>query len=145
MTICERIQIFFIQEKILKIIIGCKTTCSKKCFQAFKKVVHKTAKATSELVENKIADAVTNSNGDKVVRQEPVEEERDEILIIIKMEHYKILKLLNDSTVSKFMPKKKQAVVNGVSSGQYSVNKNIRFRALMLNQIYVTIVMHALL
>ena len=41
------------------------------------------------------------------MRQEPVEEERDEILIIIKMEHYKILKLLNDSTVSKCMPKKK--------------------------------------
>ena len=56
------------------------------------------------------------------------------------MEHYKIFKLLNDSTVSKFMPKK-----IGVSGGQYSVNKNIRFRALMLNQIYVTIVMHALL
>ena len=106
MVICERIQIFFICEKILKTIIGYKTTCSKKCFQAFKKVVHKTAKATSELIENKIADAVTNSKGGKVVRQEPVEEERDEILIIIKMEHYKIFKLLNDSTVSKFMPKK---------------------------------------
>ena len=79
----------------------------QKMLSTFKKVVHKTSKATSELIENKIADAVTNSNGDKVVRQEPVEEERDEILIIIKMEHYKILKLLNDSIVSKFMPKKK--------------------------------------
>ena len=34
------------------------------------------------------------------------------------MEHYKISKLLNDSTVSKF----------DLSNGQYSANKNIRFK-----------------
>ena len=44
---------------------------------------------------------------------------------IIKMEHYKIWKLLNNSTVSKFVAKK-WVEVNYVSSGQYSVNKNTR-------------------
>ena len=42
------------------------------------------------------------------------------------MEHYKIYELLNDSTVSKFV--KKWIEVNYLSSGQYSVNKNIRFK-----------------
>ena len=46
------------------------------------------------------------------------------------MEHYKIYKLLNDSTVSKFV--KKWIEVNYLSSGQYSVNKNIRFKTSML-------------
>ena len=40
------------------------------------------------------------------------------------MERYKIL---NDSTVSKFLTKK-WIEVNDLSSGQYSVNKNIRFK-----------------
>ena len=39
------------------------------------------------------------------------------------MEHYKISKLLNDSTVSKFVTKK-WIEVNDLSSGQYYVNKN---------------------
>ena len=49
---------------------------------ASKKVVHK----AGEFIKNKIADAVTKSNDDKIVKQEPVEEiiirpeERDEIL-----------------------------------------------------------------
>ena len=47
------------------------------------------------------------------------------------MEHYKISKLLNDSTVSKFVTKK-WIEVNDLSSGQYSVNKNIRFKTSML-------------
>ena len=46
------------------------------------------------------------------------------------MEHYKIYKLLNDSTVSKFV--KKWIEVNYLSSGQYSVNKNIRFKTSVL-------------
>ena len=46
------------------------------------------------------------------------------------MQHYKISKLLNDSTVSKFMTKK-WIEVNDLSSGQYSINKNIRFKTLM--------------
>ena len=47
------------------------------------------------------------------------------------MEHYKISKLLNDSTVSKFVTKE-LIKVNDLSYGQYSVNKNIRFKTLML-------------
>ena len=47
------------------------------------------------------------------------------------MEHYKISKLLNDSTVSKFVTKK-WVEVNDLSSGQYSVNKNIGFKTSML-------------
>ena len=46
------------------------------------------------------------------------------------MEH-KISKLLNDSTVSKFVTIK-WIEVNDLSSGQYSVNKNIRFKTSML-------------
>ena len=45
------------------------------------------------------------------------------------MKHYK--KLLRNSTVSKFV-KKKWIEVNDLSSGQYSINKNIRFKNLML-------------
>ena len=41
-----------------------------KRLDASKKVVHK----VGEFVGNKIADAVTKSNDDKVVKQEPVEE-----------------------------------------------------------------------
>ena len=41
-----------------------------KRLDASKKVVHK----SGEFVGNKIADAVTKSNDDKVVKQEPVEE-----------------------------------------------------------------------
>ena len=47
------------------------------------------------------------------------------------MRNYKISKLLNDSTVSKFVTKK-WIEVNDLSSDQYSVNKNIRFRPSML-------------
>ena len=47
------------------------------------------------------------------------------------MEHHKILKLLNDSTVSKFVTRK-WIEVNDLPSGQYSVNKNIRFKTPML-------------
>ena len=46
---------------------------------------------------------------------------------IIKMEHYQITKLLNHSTVSKFLTKE-WIEVNALSSGQYSVNKDIRFK-----------------
>ena len=47
------------------------------------------------------------------------------------MECYGIRKLLNDSTVSKFVTKI-WVEVNDLSSGQYSVNKNIRFKTSML-------------
>ena len=41
------------------------------------------------------------------------------------MEHHKIFKLLNDWNVSKVVAKK-QIEVNDLSSGQYSISKNIR-------------------
>ena len=47
------------------------------------------------------------------------------------MEHYKISKLLSDSTVSKFVSKK-LIEVNDLSGGQYSANKNIKFKTRML-------------
>ena len=47
------------------------------------------------------------------------------------MEHSKISKLLNGSTVSKFVAKK-WVELNGLSSGQCSLYKNIRFKTSML-------------
>ena len=47
------------------------------------------------------------------------------------MEYYKISKLLKDSSVSKFVTKKWIAA-NDLSSRQYSVDKNIRFKTSML-------------
>ena len=78
-----------------------------------KKVVHKADKCLG----NKIEDTVIKSNDDKIKKQEPVQEitnspeKLEEVLnkwkkIIIKMEHYKISELLNDSTVSKFVRSK---------------------------------------
>ena len=108
-----------------------------------KKVVHE----AGEFLGNKISDAVTPSTDDKIVKQEPVEKiiippEKKRWNIkqikkgVIKMEHYKISKLLNDLTVSKFVTKK-WIEVNELSSGQYSVNKllqnfNILFKTSML-------------
>ena len=46
------------------------------------------------------------------------------------MDHYKISKLLNDSTVSKFVTKMVQ--VNDLSNCQYSVKENIRLKKPML-------------
>ena len=47
------------------------------------------------------------------------------------MEHYRISKLLNDSTVSKFVTRK-WIEVNDLSSSQDSVNKNTKFKTSML-------------
>ena len=47
------------------------------------------------------------------------------------MEHYKICKLLNDSTVSDFVTRK-WIEVNDLLGGQYSVNKNRMVKTLML-------------
>ena len=47
------------------------------------------------------------------------------------MEHYKISTLLNNSTISKFVTKK-WIEINDLSSGQYFVNKNVRFKTSML-------------
>ena len=49
------------------------------------------------------------------------------------MEHHKISKLLNDSTVSKFVTRK-WIEVNDLSGGQYSVKENITFKTSMLRQ-----------
>ena len=101
-----------------------------------KKVVHKTGN-TAE-----IADAVNKSNDDNNVKQElveeiiiPLEKKRRDIKqiekSIIKMEHSKISELLNDSTVSKIVTKK-WVERNNLSSDQYSVNTNIRFKTTLL-------------
>ena len=47
------------------------------------------------------------------------------------MEHQKKSRLLNDSTVSKLVTRK-WIEVNDLPGGQYSVNKNIRFKTPML-------------
>ena len=85
-----------------------------------KKIVYKTGK----FLGNKIANSITRLYGDKIVKTKPAVDEssRDveetiippekrrknirRIKTVIKMEHYKIFKLLNDSTVSKFGTKK---------------------------------------
>ena len=46
------------------------------------------------------------------------------------MEHYKISKLLNNSTVSKFVTKMCQSKY--LSTSQYSSTKNIKFKTSML-------------
>ena len=48
------------------------------------------------------------------------------------MEHHKISKLLNDSTVSKIVTRR-WIQINDWSGGQYSVNKNIRFKTPVLS------------
>ena len=47
------------------------------------------------------------------------------------MKQHKISKLLNDSTVSKFVTRK-WIEVKGLLGGQYSVDKNIRFKTPLL-------------
>ena len=47
------------------------------------------------------------------------------------MENHKISKLLNDTTVSKFVTRK-MIEVNDLSGRQYYINKNIRFKPLIL-------------
>ena len=69
-----------------------------------------------EFIGSEIAQAVTKSNNNKILKQEPFEEivilqeKRGTIKQIeksfIKMEHHGISKLLNDSPVSSFVTKK---------------------------------------
>ena len=47
------------------------------------------------------------------------------------MEYYKIFKLLNDSTVLKFVAKE-WIKINDLLKDQYFANKNIRFKTSML-------------
>ena len=90
-----------------------------------------------EFIGSKIAQAVTKSNNNKILKQEPFEEivilqeKRGTVKQIeksfIKMEHHEISKLLKDSPVSNFVTKK-WVEVNDLSSGQYSINKSIRIK-----------------
>ena len=50
------------------------------------------------------------------------------------MDHYKISKLLHSSVVSKFVTKK-WIDVNDLSSGQYPVDKNTRFKTSLLRSV----------
>ena len=83
-----------------------------------------------EFIGNKISDAVTKSKDNYSTRKKRGNNKKIE-KSIIKMEPYKISSLLNDSTVSNFLTKK-WVKVNDLSSGQYSDNKNIRFKTSML-------------
>ena len=95
------------KKQLLDTVLDAVKTASKKAVQK-----------VNEFIGNKIADAVTKSNNDKIVKQEPVEEiiipsekkrwniKQIKTSIIIQMENYKIFKLLNDSSVSKFVTKK---------------------------------------
>ena len=75
------------------------------------------SKKAGEFLGNKIADAITKSKDNKIVKQKYVEqtiippEKKRWIIkqfeeIIIKTEKYKIPKLLNDSSVSNIVTKK---------------------------------------
>ena len=90
---------------------------------ASKKVVHKAAEATGDIIDKNLR------NVEEIII--PSEKRRKNIKqikrSIIKMEHYKICKLLHNSTVLTFVTKN-WIEVNDSSSGQYSVNKNIRFK-----------------
>ena len=79
-------------------------------------MLQKVVNKAGEFSGNKVADAVTKSNKDKMEKQKRVEkiiippEEKNEILnkfrkSIIKMEHNEISKLLNNSTISKYVEK----------------------------------------
>ena len=57
------IWIFMICKKIKKTIIEYRTRCYKNCFQ-------KTFLESSEFLENKITDAVTKPNNDKVMKND---------------------------------------------------------------------------
>ena len=75
---------------------------------AFKKLGHKSAEATGEFIGNKIADKIVKPK--HVIDENSRRKKRKNIkritTSIIRMEHYKISKLLNNSTVSKFVTKK---------------------------------------
>ena len=107
-----------------------------------KKVVHKTAEATGEFLGNKIVNKIVKTktcnwwkpkkcwrnNYSAIKKRSNIKRIKTSI---IKMEHYKISKLLNDSTLSRFLTKK-SIEINDLSSDQYSVSKNIEFKTSML-------------
>ena len=106
-----------------------------------KKVAHK----VSEFLGNKIAEAATTSNNNKIVKPGENSRNIDEIIIplknktkqklsiikinksIVKTERYKMPKLLIDWTVSNFVTKKR-VEVNYLWSRRYSIDQNMRFK-----------------
>ena len=102
-----------------------------------KKLIPKAAEAWGEFLGNKIADKIVKlAENSKNVEEIIIPPEKRENInriktSIIKIEYYKISKLLKVSLVSKFVTRK-WIKVNDLSSGQYSVNKSIRFKILML-------------
>ena len=105
---------------------------------ASKKVIHRATEGTGGFIGNKITGGIVKTK--HVIDENPrnhysIRKEWRNIkqikTSIIKLEPYKISKLLSDSTVSKFVTKK-WIKVNDLSSDQYSVNKNIRFKTSML-------------
>ena len=106
---------------------------------SLKTVTKKVVQKSCEFLGNKTAGTVTQSNHDKIVKLEPAEEiiippgKRKEISNDLR-QHYQISRLLNDSIVSKFLTKK-WIQVNDLSGGQYSVNKNLRFKTSMLGTV----------
>ena len=98
-----------------------------------KNVIHKTAEVTGELVENKITEknvkpkpmSVSNSKNNEEINIVPEKEK------YYKIEHCKISKLLDESTVSNFVTRK-CIEVNSLSGGQCSATKKIMFKTHML-------------
>ena len=62
-----------------------------------------------------------------IIPSEKRQEISTELRQVSQNGHHKISKLLNDSTVSKFVTRK-WIEVNDLSSSQYSVDKNVRFK-----------------
>ena len=108
---------------------------------ASKEVVQK----PGEFLGNEIVGAVllktlatqTRSNDDKIVKQEPVEEiiipsgKRDilnKLRSIIQMKHYKKSKLLNDSTVWKFVINVKATANTDIKEKDVAFKNNAQFR-----------------
>ena len=135
-VICEK---FFLWKKLLDTAKKAGLGAAK---AASKNVVRKIVEVTGLLTRNKITE--------KIVKPKPVPEmnlknvEKNSYSTrkkarntkrsktsITKIEHYKISKLLNYSTVSKFVTGK-WIKVNDLSNGQYSPNKNINFKTPVL-------------
>ena len=102
---------------------------------ASKIVVLKTAEATAELMGNKISEKLWNQNltwwefkrcwRNSYSAWQKARNIKRIKAKYYKMELYKISKLLNDSTVLKFVSRK-WIEVNDLSNGQYLVNKNYK-------------------
>ena len=94
-----------------------------------KKVAHKEVEAKSEFRGSKIAEKIVkldaNSRNIEQINSSPEKKMLNELNKYYKMEHNKMSKLLNDSTVSKIVITK--WIQLNVSSGcKYYVNKSVR-------------------